>query len=202
MSNPLPRTYGTLLVVRPPVPATVNKAGANYKSEVTHVDYSPRRAYDEWLSICDAITACGGDALFEFEPVDDPLLDVGDLRVEADGSIRPIGSSQPIAHMGQIQTGRVFTANGPWPVVDGRKLRAAMPHMLAHRREEAAYYRALFGRIAELGGYELDLRETPDRWEGMADVAVVGDRVVLTTPWPATTTPTSPPRVGARRARG
>ena len=73
--NPLPDVYGTLLVVRPPVPATVNKAGANYKSEVTHLEYSPRRAYDEWLSILDAITACGGDAIYEFEAADDPFLD-------------------------------------------------------------------------------------------------------------------------------
>ena len=46
----LPDVHGELLIVRPPVPATVNKAGANYKSEVTHLAYSPRRAYDEWLS--------------------------------------------------------------------------------------------------------------------------------------------------------
>ncbi len=180
MKNPLPHVHGTLLVVRPPVPATVNKAGANYKSEVTHLEYSPRRAYDEWLSICEAILACGGDALFDFEATDDPLLDRGDLRVDPDGSIHPVGSAEIVARLDQIQTGRVFTANGPWVVVDGRALRGAMPNMLAHRRAEAAYYRDLFGRIAELGGYELDLRDTPERWEGMADVAVVGDRVVLT----------------------
>ena len=180
MTSPLSRVYGTLLVVRPPVPATVNKAGANYKSEVTHLEYSPRRAYDEWLSICEGILACGGDALFEFEPVDEPLLDRGDLRVEADGAIRPVGSSAVLGRMDEIHTGRVFTANGPWVVVAGRTLRGAMPNMLPHRRTEAAYYRDLFGRIAELGGYDLDLRDTPDRWEGMADVAVVGDRVVLT----------------------
>lgn len=180
MKNPLSRVYGSLLVVRPPVPATVNKAGANYKSEVAHLEYSPRRAYDEWLSICDAILACGGDALFEFEAVDDALLDRGDLRVEADGSIRPLRSSEVIGHMSAVQTGRVFTANGPWVVVDGGALRGAMPHMLPHRREESAYYRSLLARVAELGGYELDLRDTPARWEGMADVAVVGDHVVLT----------------------
>jgi hypothetical protein len=180
MKNPLPNVYGALLVVRPPVPATVNKAGANYKSEVAHLEYSPRRAYDEWLSICEAILACGGDALFEFEAVDDALLDRGDLRVEADGSIHALDSREVLGTMDAIHTGRVFTANGPWVVVDGRALRGAMPHMLAHRREEAAYYRNLLARIAELGGYELDLRDTPHRWEGMADVAVVGDRVVLT----------------------
>jgi hypothetical protein len=180
MKNPLPHVHGTLLVVRPPVPATVNKAGANYKSEVTHLEYSPRRAYDEWLSICEGILACGGDALFEFERDDDPLLDRGDLRVDPDGSIHPVGSAEIVARLDQIQTGRVFTANGPWVVVDGRALRGAMPNMLAHRRDEAPYYRDLLGRVAELGGYDLDLRDTPERWEGMADVAVIGDRVVLT----------------------
>ncbi|MGE0398326.1 MAG: hypothetical protein AB7T06_16600, partial [Kofleriaceae bacterium] len=73
--NPLPDVYGELLVVRAPVPATLNKAGANYKSEVMHLEYSPRRAFDEWLSICDAIVACGGDALYQFEELDDPFLD-------------------------------------------------------------------------------------------------------------------------------
>jgi hypothetical protein len=180
VKDPLPHVYGALLVVRPPVPATVNKAGANYKSEVTHLEYSPRRAYDEWLAICEGILACGGDALFDFEAVDEPLLDRGDLRVEPDGSIHPVGSAEILGQMDAIQTGRVFTANGPWVVVDGRTLRAAMPRMLAHRRVEAPYYRELLARIAELGGYALDLREAPDRWEGMADVAVVGDRVVLT----------------------
>jgi len=172
--------YGPLLVVRPPVPATMNKAGANYKSEVAHLEYSPRRAYDEWLSICDAITGFGGDALFDFEAADDPLLDRGDLEVDPDGAIRPLGAREVLARMDEVMTGRVFTANGPWVVVDGKALRGAMPHMLPHRRAEAAWYRELFGRIAELGGYALDLRDTPDRWEGMADVAVVGDKVVLT----------------------
>ncbi|HEU5059266.1 MAG TPA: hypothetical protein VFU21_22190 [Kofleriaceae bacterium] len=172
--------YGPLLVVRPPVPATMNKAGANYKSEVAHLEYSPRRAYDEWLSICEGITRFGGDALFEFEEVDDPLLDGGDLEVDADGAVHPLGSRELLARMDEVMTGRVFTANGPWVVVDGTALRGAMPHMLPHRRAEGAYYRHLFGRIAELGGYSLDLRDTPARWEGLADVAVVGDKVVLT----------------------
>lgn len=172
--------YGPLLIVRPPVPATMNKAGANYKSEVAHLEYSPRRAYDEWLSICEGITRFGGDALFEFEPVDDPLLDRGDLEVDPDGAIRPLGSREVLARMDEVMTGRVFTANGPWMVVEGKALRGAMPHMLPHRRAEAPYYRDLLGRVAEIGGYHLDLHDTPDRWEGLADVAVVGERVVLT----------------------
>ena len=88
----LPDVYGDLLIVRPPVPATVNKAGANYKSEVTHLEYSPRRAYDEWLSILDAIVACGGDAIYELEAVDEPFLDHPALEVDGDGTIRPAGS--------------------------------------------------------------------------------------------------------------
>ena len=94
--NPLRDVYGDLLIVRAPVPATVNKAGANYKSEVAHLDYSPRRAYDEWLSILDAIVACGGDALYQFEAADDPLLDHAALEVDGDGAIHPAGSREEL----------------------------------------------------------------------------------------------------------
>jgi hypothetical protein len=178
--NPLARVYGDLFVVRPPVPATVNKAGANYKSEVTHLEYSPRRAYDEWLSICDGIAALGGDAVFDFEAADDPFLDAGDLVVEPDGTIHPVGSRAALGALDDVMTGRVFTANGPWLTVAGGALRGAMPHMLSHRRAEAPYYRALCARLADAAGLTLELVDTPHRWEGMADVAVVGDRVVLT----------------------
>lgn len=180
MSSPLSNVYGTLLVVRPPVPATVNKAGANYKSEVTHQEYSPRRAFDEWLQICEGILACGGDALFSLEEADAPFWDAGDLHVDGDGAIHPAGSSETLGHLDDIMTGRVFTANGPWVVAEDDSLRAVMPHMLAHRLVEADYYRSLLTSIADQGGYTLDVRDNPHRWEGMADVAVVGDRVVLT----------------------
>jgi N-dimethylarginine dimethylaminohydrolase len=178
--NALANVYGTLLIVRPPVPATCNKAGANYKSEVAHTMYSPRRAYREWLSICDAIVACGGDALFDFEPEDDAYIDRGDLRVDADGAVLDKTDGDRVGHLDELLTGRVFTANGPWVVVDEGTMRAVMPNMLAHRRAEAPYYRNLLARIAELGGYSLDIADNPHRWEGMADVAVVGDEVVLT----------------------
>src|SRR3954468_21592902 len=112
--NPLPDVYGDILIVRPPVPATVNKAGANYKSEVTHLEYSPRRAYDEWLSILDGIVACGGDAIYAFEAADDPYLHRGDLEVDAGGEIRPAGSREVLGKMTDVMTGRVFAANGPW----------------------------------------------------------------------------------------
>src|SRR5262249_46471205 len=52
--------------------------------------------------------------------------------------------------------------------------------MLLHRRPEAAYYGTLLGEIATAGGLALELADNPHRWEGMADVAVVGDQVVLT----------------------
>ena len=172
--------YGDLLVVRPPVPVTCNKAGANYKSEVTHLEYSPRRAFDEWLSICDAILACGGDALYQFEAVDDPFLGHAALEVDGAGDIHPAGSRETLGNLAAIETGRVFTANGPWVTVTDEGLRAVMPHMLPHRRGEAVYYETLLARIADATGRPLTVTPNPHRWEGMADVAVVGDRVVLT----------------------
>src|SRR5512135_1487481 len=134
--NPLRDVYGELLIVRPPVPATVNKAGANYKSEVTHLDYSPRRAYDEWLSILDAIVASGGDAVYQFERVDDPFLDHDALEVDAGGAIHPAGSREVLGQMAEVMTGRVFAANGPWVTTRPGALRAVMPNMLSHRRAE------------------------------------------------------------------
>lgn len=178
--NPLRDVYGNLLIVRPPVPATINKAGANYKSEVTHLDYSPRRAYDEWLSILDAIVACGGDALYQFEAADEPLLDRDGLEVDGDGAIRPRGSREVLGRIDDVMTGRVFAANGPWVAIADRTLRAVMPNMLEHRRAESAYYRALLGELATAAGLALEIADDPHRWEGMADVAVVGDQVVLT----------------------
>jgi hypothetical protein len=179
--NPLLDVYGDLLIVRPPVPATCNKAGANYKSEVAHLDYSPRRAYDEWLSILDAIAACGGDAMYQFEAADEPFLDHAALEVDGDGAIRPGGGSREVlGRMQDVMTGRVFAANGPWVSVRERALRAVMPNMLAHRRPESAYYVALLGELAGAAGLSLEVADNPHRWEGMADVATVGERVVLT----------------------
>lgn len=178
--NPLRDVYGTLLVVRPPVPATVNKAGANYKSEVAHLTYSPRQAYDEWLSILDAIVACGGDAIYHFEAADEAFLDRGNLDVDAAGTITPAGSREVLGAMAEVMTGRVFAANGPWVTLDGGSLRAVMPNMLPHRQPEAPYYRAILREIADASGLAVDLVDNPYRWEGMADVAVVGDCAVLT----------------------
>lgn len=172
--------YGDLLIVRPPVPATCNKAGANYKSEVTHLEYSPRRAYDEWLSICDAIVACGGDALYAFEEVDAPFLGHAGLTVDGAGAIRAEGSTEVLGQLADVATGRVFTANGPWVTVADGAVRAVMQHMLPHRRGETPYYESLLGQIADAAGLPLSVTANPHRWEGMADVAVVGERVVLT----------------------
>src|SRR5262249_48956901 len=154
-------------------PATVNKAGANYKSEIAHLAYSPRRAYDEWLSILDAIVACGGDAIYQFEPADEPLLDKGPLEGDGDGALHPRGSRQTLGRMADPLTGRVFAANGPWVSVAGGALRAVMPNMLEHRRAEAAYYCGVLGALAAAAGLGLEIADNPHRWEGMADVATV-----------------------------
>src|SRR5918993_944354 len=90
------RTYGDLLIVRPPVPARC------FKSEVTHLEHAPRRAYDEWLSICDAIIACGGDALYAFEEVDAPFLGHAALDVDGDGDIRPTGSTEVLGNLRDV----------------------------------------------------------------------------------------------------
>jgi N-dimethylarginine dimethylaminohydrolase len=168
--------YGELLIVRPPVPATTNKAGANYKSEVTHLEYSPRRAYDEWLQILDGIVACGGDAIYQFEAVDEPFLDHAALDVDASGAIHPAGSQETLGNLGDVMTGRVFAANGPWVAKRDGATVAVMPNMLAHRRMESDYYRSLLRAIDP----DVLVTDNPHRWEGMADVAVVGERVVLT----------------------
>jgi len=180
VSSILDAFYGSMVVVRPPVPATLNKAGANYKSEVPHLHYSPRAAYREWLTICDAIVGCGGDALFRFENDDDPFLDVTGLRVDAHGAIFAGDAQTPVGTIDEVDTGRVFAANGPWVICEDQELRAVMQNMLPHRRTEAPYYRELLADIADQGGYQLAIEDNPHRWEGMADVAVVGDRVILT----------------------
>ncbi|HLL24385.1 MAG TPA: hypothetical protein VK427_19775 [Kofleriaceae bacterium] len=172
----LREVYGDLLIVRPPVPATTNKAGANYKSEVTHLEYSPRRAYDEWLQILEGIVACGGDAVYQFETADDPYLDHDALEVDGDGAIHPAGSNETLGHLTDVMTGRVFAANGPWVARRDDALVAVMPNMLAHRRGESAYYRDLLRAIDP----DVRIVDNPHRWEGMADVAVVGEHVVLT----------------------
>lgn len=192
----LDAVYGDLLIVRAPVPATCNKAGANYKSEITHLDYSPRRAYDEWLSILDGILACGGDAIYAFDAVDDVYLDHGALHVDAYGNIRAAEGGDTLGNLRDVETGRVFAANGPWITLDNGRLRAVMQHMLPHRRAETDYYRGLLDQLAEAAGLSLEIVDNPHRWEGMADVAVVGDKVVLTYAVPGHydqgTTPKSP----------
>jgi N-dimethylarginine dimethylaminohydrolase len=55
-----------------------------------------------------------------------------------------------------------------------------MPNMLEHRRAETAYYRELLGELATAAGLALEVADNPHRWEGMADVAAVGEQVVLT----------------------
>lgn len=176
----LDNVYGNNLIVRPPVPATCNKAGANYKSEVKHLEYAPRRAFDEWLTICEGIVACGGDAIYQFEAADEPFLDCASLRIDGDGKIYRDAETSPVGSLDAVETGRVFTANGPWVTVADNTVRAVMPNMLAHRKSEAPYYRGLLETLATASGTGLEIRDNPHPWEGMADVAVVGDKVVLT----------------------
>jgi hypothetical protein len=180
MSEALRHIYGSLFIVRPPAPVTLNKAGANYKSEVGHLEYSPRGAYDEWLAICEGILSFGGDALFDFEADDDALLDKGSLTIDARGEIRPEGAAESIGNVEHVNTGRVFAANGPWVIAEDGALRVLMPNMLAHRQQEGPYYQSLLEHLAEDAHLELSTLRNPHRWEGMADVAAVGDRAVLT----------------------
>ncbi len=113
------------------MPVSLNKAGANYKSEVAHLTYGPRQAYEEWLGICEGILALGGDALFDFEPEDDPYLGHEALRIDGDGRILAEDSrDEVLGHIDGLQTGRVFTANGPWVIVEERQVRALLPNML------------------------------------------------------------------------
>jgi len=179
MADAIAEFYGDLLLLRPPTPVTFNKAGANYKSEATHTQYSPREAYDEWLAICEGILALGGDAVFAFEEGDEVFLDHERLQIDAQGQILD-SQGQILAHSDSVLTGRVFTANGPWLVVEGNEIRALLPHMLEHRRAELAYYTALLPALASEAGCLLHQETNPYRWEGLADVAVLHDRVIFT----------------------
>lgn len=179
MTRALEDLYGPLVIVRAPCPVLLNKGGANYRSEVGHLEYSPRRAYDEWLAILDAVVAAGGDALCHLEAADEPYLDAGDLEVDGDGWIRAASSDARLGHVDEALTGRVFTANGPWVVQHDGVLRALMPRVVPHRAPEAPYYRRLLSEIAELCEHRLELTESQHPWEGMADVVSVGDRAIL-----------------------
>lgn len=179
MTAVLDEMYGSLLIVRAPCPVLLSKGSANYKSEVGHLAYSPRRAYEEWLAILDAIVAAGGDALCQLEAIDDPYLGIGDLEVDGDGWIHPAGSTARLGHVDEVLTGRVFTANGPWVVRHDGVLRALMPRLVPHRAPEAPYYRRLLSEIAGLTDHRLEIIESQHPWEGMADVVAVGERVIL-----------------------
>jgi hypothetical protein len=76
-----------------------------------------------------------------------------------------------------------------------------MPNMLAHRRVEADYYKALVGELAAAAELSLELCDNPHRWEGMADVAAVGDRVVLTYAVPGHYDRDTAPKSSRRTAR-
>ncbi len=172
--------YGPLLLMRMPTPVTHNKAGANYKSEVTHLAYSPREALDEWIQICEGICALGGDALFMFEEEDALFLDHEVLQIDPEGQVALPHGGQALGHVDQVLTGRVFTANGPWVrVVDG-KLQALLPQMLPHRVDELPYYHEMLRLLADETRLALRVEQNPHRWEGLADVAVVEGTACMT----------------------
>jgi N-dimethylarginine dimethylaminohydrolase len=176
----LEHLISSLVLMRAPSPVTLNKAGANYRSEVPHLEYYPRAAYAEWLAMCDAIVASGGDAIVYFEPEDERFLDVEQLHVHADGRIVAGDSQKPLGTVNDVLTGRVFSANGPWVLVDNKSMRALLPNMLAHRVDELPYYRHVLSMLAEQAGLELNVVQNPHHWEGMADVVACGDRLLLT----------------------
>lgn len=171
--------YGQMLLMRTPAPLNVNKAGANYKSEVAYPEYSPRAAYLEWLSICEGFRKLNVDVIFDFESDDEIFLDQGHLSVDAGGVIHN-GNGPSLGTLESISTGRVFTANGPWVIREGNRLRALMPHMLPHRLQELPYFEHLLTTIAQASGCTLEIERNPHRWEGLADVSVIGDRAIFT----------------------
>ena len=166
-------------MVRTPVPITINKAGANYKSEVKHLEYSPRTAFQEWLNICEGICEFGGDAIFKLEDLDKPFLDHKEVFITEKGDIQN-QDDELIGHVSQIHTGRVFTANGPWVIVEGNKLKALMPNMINHRRVELDYFRDVLVAVSRDAKLKIEIMLNPFKWEGMADVATLGDKVIFT----------------------
>ena len=83
--------------------------------------------------------------------------------------------------MADVMTGRVFAANGPWVTRDGDDAaRGDAEHARAPPRRGARTTATLLGELAEAARLALAIADNPHRWEGMADVAAVGDRVVLT----------------------
>ena len=139
---------------------------------------------------------CGGDAITSSRPPTIRSSITRRSRSTATARSIPPAPATVLGKLDDVMTGRVFAANGPWVTRDANTLRAVMPNMLAHRKAEAAYYRSLLGRArAAAAGLSLAITDNPHRWEGMADVATVGDRVVLTYAVPghydANTTPKS-----------
>jgi hypothetical protein len=162
------------------VPATFNRGHANFKSEIGHMEFFPRTAYEEWVGILEGIRRLGGDAILDFEPEDNPYLGHETLVVDGDGYVRPLGSADILAEIEDVMTGRVFAANGPWIVRQDNAMRAVLPNMIEHRKEENGYFSRLLWKIAEQAKLDLVVADNPNRWEGMADVAPFKERVVLT----------------------
>jgi hypothetical protein len=180
MGSALEHAFGKNFIVRAPVPATLNRGQANFKSEVGHLEFSPRVAYEEWVGILEGIRRLGGDAILEFEPEDQPFLGHETIVVDGDGYLRPLGSAESLGEIEDVMTGRVFAANGPWIVRESSAIRAVLPNMIEHRKEENKYFQRLLWKIAEQARLDLVVAENPNRWEGMADVVPIKERVLLT----------------------
>src|SRR5687768_16866097 len=180
MGSPLEHAYGKHFIVRAPIPATVNRGHANFKSEVGHLEFFPRVAYEEWIAILEGIRRLGGDAILDFEPEDNPFLGHETLVVDGDGYLRPLGSADILAEIEDVMTGRVFAANGPWIVRESSAIRAVLPNMIEHRKEENKYFQQLLWKIAEQARLDLVVADNPNRWEGMADVVPIKESVLLT----------------------
>ena len=125
-----------------------------------------------------AIVVCGGDAIYEFEAADEPFLD--HRRSRSTATARSTRGSPPCSATRRVMTGRVFAANGPWvrrrerPCARGPE--HAAPPQATRRRTTASCSAGWRPPRA----CRSTMTDNPHRWEGMADVATVGDRVVMT----------------------
>ena len=103
------------------------------------------------------------------------------LEVDGDGAIRPAGSREVLGNMDDVMTGRVFAANGPWITrATRRDPRGDAAHAPAPAARGGLLPRRCSVSLPARSSRTLEIADNPHRWEGMADVAVVDDRVVLT----------------------
>ena len=202
--NPLADVHGDLLIVRPPVPATVNKAGANYKSEVAHLDLrtaprvrrvavDPRR--DRRVRRRRALSSSRRST--------SRCSITRRSRSMPTARSDPAGSREALGTIDAVMTGRVFTANGPWVTrTDGGAARGDAAHARAPPRRGAVLRGAARRSSPPPPGSRSRSPPNPHRWEGMADVAAVGDRVILTYAVPGHYDAGTTPKSARSSARG